>query len=278
MPLYIWLKNGKKALDKGGVAGGVLMDLSKAFDTINHELLIAKLEAYGFHKDSLEIMLSYLSDRKQRTKISSEYSSWTDLLKGVPQGSILGPILFNIYFNDFFFFVTNSDVCNLADDTTPFYCGSDVDQVIKNLEEDIDTSIEWFHRNFMKLNDDKCHFLLAGSKDENNVLRFGGNFLEESSYEKLLGVTIDKCLKFDTHIRNVCIQAGRKLSALSRLANLLNSRQRRIFFQSFIKSQFQYGSLVWMFCGRESLKSMENLQERALRLSYNDYASTYEEL
>ena len=276
--LVYMIEKWKKALDRGGVAGGVLMDLSKAFDTINHELLIAKMEAYGFHKDSLEIMLSYLSGRKQRTKISSEYSSWTDLLKGVPQGSILGPVLFNIYFNDFFYFITNSDICNLADDTTPFFCGSDIDNVIRNLEEDIDASIDWFHRNFMKLNDDKCHFLLAGSKEVNNVLRFGDNFLEESLYEKLLGVTIDKCLKFDIHIRNVCQQAGRKLSALSRLANMLTLRQRRVFFQSFIKSQFQYGSLVWMFCGRESLKSIENIQERALRLSYNDYTTTYDKL
>ena len=76
----------KKALDKGGMAGGVLMDLSKAFDTINHELLIAKLDAYGFDQSSLEIMLSYLTNRWQRTKISSEYSPWSELLKGVPQG------------------------------------------------------------------------------------------------------------------------------------------------------------------------------------------------
>ena len=268
----------KKVLDKVGVAGGVLMDLSKAFDTIDHDLLIAKLEAYGFHKDALEIMVSYLSDRKQRTKISSVYSSWNSLLKGVPQGSILGPILFNIYFNDFFYFITNSEICNLADDTTPFFCGSDVDQVIKNLEEDIDSSIDWFRRNFMKLNNDKCHLLLAGAREENNVLRFGNNFLEESPEEKLLGVTIDNCLKFDIHIRNVCKQAGKKLSALSRLAHVLTLKQRKLFFQSYIKSQFQYGSLVWMFCGRKALKSIENIQERALRLSYNDYVSTYDEL
>ena len=92
------IERWKKQLDKnGGIAGGILMDLSKAFDTINHELLIAQLEAYGFDHDALAILLSYLRERWHMTKINTTFSTWLEILSGVPQGSILGPLLFNIY-------------------------------------------------------------------------------------------------------------------------------------------------------------------------------------
>ena len=84
------IENWKKILDNKGFGGAVLMDLSKAFDTLNHELLIAKLHAYGFQRDSLRLLYSYLTNRWQRTKVNSSFSSWTELLKGVPQGSVLG--------------------------------------------------------------------------------------------------------------------------------------------------------------------------------------------
>ena len=138
------------------------MDLSKAFDTLNHALLLAKLNAYGFSKDSLTLIRSYLKNRCQRTKINTAFSSWTELLLGVPQGSVLGPLLFNIYINDLFWINEQTDVCNYADDTTFHTSDQDLNALILRLEHDSLLAVEWFEANYMKLNEDKCHLLISG--------------------------------------------------------------------------------------------------------------------
>ena len=131
--LMALIEKWKQSLDEKGYAGGIPMDLSKAFDTINHQLLIAKLHAYGFDKSSLTLILSYLSNRWQRTKINLSFSSWSELLQGLPQGSVLGPLLFNMYINDLFFEFTETEVCNFADDTTPYACDQDLKTLIQKL-------------------------------------------------------------------------------------------------------------------------------------------------
>ena len=112
--LYKW----QKELDSSGMVGTILMDLSKACDCLPHDLVIAKLETYGLETNSLKYIFDYLSSRKQRTNMGSAYSNWSEVLHGILQRSILGPLLFNIFINDIFFFIGKSEICDFADENT----------------------------------------------------------------------------------------------------------------------------------------------------------------
>ena len=268
--LTVMIESMCKALDKGKIAAALLTDLSKAFDCILHDLLIAKMHAYGFNLGSLKLINSYLSNRKQRTKIDSSFSSWAEIILGVPQGSILGPLLFNIYINDIFFFIIESDIANYADDNTLYTSSRYCEETILKLEKDANILIKWFKDNGMKLNEEKCKLLILSKKSNNTEIILGNETIKNSKSEKLLGITIDEKLTFNKHIGNLCKKASQKLHALARISKYMDKDKLRTIMKAFITSQFGYCPLVWMYHSRKLNNRINKIQERALRLVYND--------
>ena len=252
------------------------MDLSKAFDCIRHDLLIAKLHAYGFSHDALLLVHSYLEIRQQRVKINGSFSSYKHLHLGAPQGSVLGPLYFNIYINDLLLSIQETDICNYADDTTIYTCDTRLENVVSTLENDSKIIIEWFRNNYMKLNEEKCHFMIFGERTNQDVAINIGNCTVNNSQEgKLLGALIDSNLNFENHVSNICKKAGNKLFALLRMSTYLGTDKLSLLIRTFVTSQFQYCPLVWMYHSRKMNNKINRLHERALRIAYKDYASSF---
>ena len=198
-------------LDNSGVVGTTLMDLSKAFDCLPHELALAKLHAYGVDIKSLKLLQDYLSNRTQRGKLDSTFSSWLKILLGVPQASILGPLLFNIFLNNILRFVEKTDICNFADHSTIYSCVKSVNYVIENLQSDLKTALKWFKDNQMMVNPGKFQSTILSKNTIKKSIVIDNKAIESSKSVKLLGLTFDNKLNFGIHINNICKVASAKI-------------------------------------------------------------------
>ena len=274
--LLAMVEKWKESLDKGGLGGALLTDLSKAFDCIKHDLLIAKLAAYGFDKESLSFISQYLVGRTQRTKINNSYSSYSEIIYGVPQGSILGPLLFNIYICDLFFEELECDIASYADDTTPYAFDSDLHVILKRLENCSKKLLFWFKDNHLKANSDKCHLLVTTCDPVS--IKVNNSVINSTKEETLLGIKFDSHLSFDTHVANLCKKASQKLHALARISHYMNLDKRRCLMNAFITSHFNYCPLIWMFHSRKLNNRINRIHERALRLTYQDNRSSFNDL
>ena len=210
----------------------------KAFDCLNHELLVAKLNAYGFALPVLKLVHDNLSDRKQGTRVNNSYSTWFEILFGVPQGYILGPLLFHIFLADLLFILSEIDIANYEDDNTPYTSSNDVSGLIKSLEEASKKLFKWFDDNLMKRIPDKCHLIV--STNDNVKIRIGNFQIENTKRAKLLGIQFDNKLSFDYRLSKICKKASRKRYALGRATPYMNLSKRKILMNAFFNLQFSY--------------------------------------
>ena len=267
----------KKALDTKMHTGAIFMDLSKAFDCLSHPLTIAKLRTYGLSQESCALVWSYLSERRQRVKLSGQTSEWKYLKKGVPQGSILGPSLFNVFMNDLFSTIKKASLHNYADDNSISASASTITEVMNILTEESNLAIQWFKCNMMEANASKFQALVLNC-NEPCVFSIDNQEIVTDASVKLLGVYLDSKLNFHHHVSTLCKKAGAQLRVLKRLSSHLDTASRLQIFRSFILSHFTYCCLVWHFCGSVHAKKLEKIQFRALKFVFCDFTSSYDVL
>ena len=241
------------------------MDLSKAFDCLPHDLILAKLSAFGLSVNACDFLNSYLSNRKQRGKLGQLHSSWSNILIGVPQGSILGPLLFNIFMNDIFYFKKKASLNNYADDNTVSYSDKCLETTKEVLVNESIICIDWFKNNKLQANPDKFQAMMLGILGFENCksLLLDGTEIKCEDSVKLLGVTFDYMMNFDKHISNICQKAARQIKVLLRLSKYLSTETKILIHKSFIRSNFNYCPLVWHFCSKNSSDEMEGTPSSA---------------
>ena len=274
--LVAMIEKFKKSLDQREGYTALLTDLPKTFDCLPHDLIIAKLHAYGFDKASLRLMHSYLTDMYQRVKINNPYSLLSLIKYGVLQGSVLGPVLFNIFLCDMFLMIDTIVIASYANDNTPHRAGKNQCDRKTKLRTASVKLFQWFHEKGMKTNQDKCYFL--SNLNISTKLLLPASILEKSDSQKLLGVTIYRKLNFNDHVPNLCDKASRKIEALARIFPYIPQTQKGLLINAYFMSQLDYCPLVWMNHSRTLNNCISGLDKKALSLVHSNFSSSFSEI
>ena len=269
MALLILINKLTKALENGEFIIGIFLDFSKAFDTVDHNILLTKLYHYGIRGISLDWFKSYLNGRKQYVSYDGHSSSLKDVTCGVPQGSILGPILFLIYINDLFNVCQHAMPILFADDTNLFLSGHNLDMMETIINQELKEISEWLKVNKLSLNIKKTHYMIFTTKRKRLVdvsLQIDGHIINKTDSTKFLGVIIDNKLSWKNHIKHVVGKVSRGIGMILKARKWLNQDALVTLYYSFIFPYFVYCNHVWGSAYESSLEKLHRLQKKIVRI------------
>ena len=262
-------------MDKGLLTGAVFIDLKKAFDTLPHDGLLNKLFRYGIQDQALSWFESYLTNRTQSVSIENHLSSAANISSGVPQGSVLEPLLFILYINDLPLAVGLSSVMLYADDTVIFSAASSIDQLQLNLSLDLNNVSNWLTANGLFLNLKKTEYVVFGTRQRlirsecHSPLCMEGKEVNQVKLFKYLGVLLDECLSFNDHINYVRSKVASRLGLLSRLRGCLTTEAANKIYLSTVLPILSCCDTCFCPLGSTNRKTLERLQRRAARIVYS---------
>ena len=267
-------------IDNKLVTGAVFIDLRKAFDTVDHTLLIAKLKNIRFSAPVINWFTSYLSSRTAVTSINNITSTPKPVTVGVPQGSILGPLLFLIFINDLPQCLKHCKSILYADDTLLYYAGRTENDLQVKINEDLNSLSQWLNNNLLTLNYEKTKFMVFANKKQSTKVDItieNKKVLQETSFN-YLGVTLSSDLTWHNHIDNMIAKINQRLGVLRRVKEFLDLDMRCVLYTSLILPLFDYGDTIWGDKNNSILmNSLQVLENKAAKINLNQhprYSST----
>ena len=268
MPLIEMYEKITLAMDKNEYSIGIFIDLAKAFDTINHDILIRKLAHYGIRGIALNWFISYLHNRSQYVYLDKYSSMRKQITIGVPQGSVLGPLLFIIYINDIVVCSNLLKPLLFADDTNLFYSDKNIEHLRITVEEELDKLSTWFRINRLSLNVSKTNFILFGKKPVPAHFEITIDKLPIARVDciKFLGVLVDSRLSWSAHIDYIATKIAKSLGAINRIKTILPRKLLITLYYSMVYPYLNYCCIVWGGACPTILSKLIILQKRAIRI------------
>ena len=251
------------------------IDLCKAFDTIDHELLILKMENYGFRGVAKDFFTSYIENRMQCVIYNDIKSDFSNINIGVPQGSVLGPLLFNIFLNDLHIVFISSIPILFADDTNLIFKDKDVNTLKLTMNNELKKLNIWLSENKLTINIDKSSYILIHDKFNDNkyinnfVLHINGNIINRVRYYKFLGITIDEKLNWKKHINNIANKLSKVVSIIHKLKYSLTIKSLKLIYNTFFLPHLNYCNTVWSTTYIYNLNRLIIIQNKAIRTIFN---------